>query len=281
MLCSHKKSHTEYHSCSKKNRRDASSSSSSDDSLYDNINKLSNHIHEVEKRLDRIKNKETKFNYTHLIKSLLCDNQIQFGGSMAYGTFFSQLPQIVLPHKPFLFEYKTVMKNFHFEHNTHHLRILLSGVYTVNLIIQVDQPSQIALFVNNIPLLKTITSTNTNSKVLSLSYTVALKKHDKLEVRNFNQTNAITTSLPEISTTLPSQNFQLMLNRISVLCNDEYKYKCVNKKSDSDCEYESDTESESSNSESCSESNSESCSESDTDSTATPCNSKHTPLPTP
>ncbi len=249
MYSNKKKSYIEYDSCIKRtNRRELSLSS---ESLYEIINNLEEHINDIEKKINRLKNKEKNFNYIHLIKSLLCDNQIQFGGSMAYGTFISQSSQTVLPDKPFLFEHKTAMKNFHFEHNTHHIKVLLSGVYTVHLIIQVVQPSQICLFVNNNPLLKTVTSTNTNSYVISLSYTIALNKHDKIEIRNFDKTNTIITSMNAIGTTEPSQNFNLMFNRISVLCNNEYEY--INKNCISDNETFS-SDSESSNICSCSSS---------------------------
>ena len=179
-----------------------------------------------EKNLEKIECTKKKSSYKHLIKMLLCDPHIQFAGSTAYGSFYSQTVQTVAPSQPFVFEYQDNKHNLGFTPNTTDITILQSGIYVFKLTVQTDQPCQITIFVNGAPLPQTTTAANSGAHILTLSQTLALNKNDIVQVRNYQSTIPVTTALPAAGTIQASQNLDLTLFRIAVLPQAEYKYTC-------------------------------------------------------
>ena len=224
---SHKKQEQNEKNSKRRESVDSDTQSKNDESVYKNINKVEKQLGDLEERLEKkmelVEKCEKQFNYSHLIKSLLCDNQIQFGGCTAYGTFYSHKTQSVLPKKNFIFECKTAVKNFHFKPKSDHIKVLVSGVYTVNLTMQTEAPAQVALFVNNKMLGQTVIASNNTT--LTLTTTLSLKSHDIIKVKNCETSNPIVTALPVSGLICPSQNLSLSLVRIAVLKCKEYNYR--------------------------------------------------------
>jgi len=243
-----------------------SRSESESEDVHKDIEKVEKHIDKLEDKIEdkleeqaeKMKRYDRKFNYKHLIRSLLCDKQIQFAGCAAYGTFFSQKQQTVMPLKSFVFDRKTTMKNFEFHENSKHIKVLISGVYLMNLSMLVEQDAQVCVYVNNKAYQKTFTASN---KLLSCSFTLPLKRHDVLEIKNVNKTLPILTQVPVTSCDHLSQNLDLVLTRIAVLPELEYECDCRknNKKNCSESSESSDSESSESESDNKSIESKKSC----------------------
>jgi len=218
----------------------------------------------VEKKVETLEDnvecklKKWRLKYRTVVKRLRKVKCLMVNGCDAYGSFYSVISQTVQPNNSFIFEYVLNMLNFTFVPGSSDITVLRDGIYTFNLTVQLDQPSQVAIFLNNLPQLETVTASNSGTHIVTLHQLLSLKKNDVVSFRNYISSVAITTSLPATGTIQHSQNLDFTLYRIAPLPESCCVVPCLNE--NAWCDFESEDSK-------CSdyESKSESCSETDTE----------------
>ena len=138
-------------------------------------------------------------------------------GSDAYGSFYCTTPQSILPNDYIVFENMINVLNLSFEENKREIKIAIPGIYTFNITAQFDQPCQVAIFINDVPDLATVTASNSGAHIVTVHQLLSLKAGDLVSFRNYISNVTLTTSIPASGTILPSQNVDLTIYRIAPL----------------------------------------------------------------
>ena len=263
-------------------RRSSSSSSSSDSEelvlLNKKINHLDNKLHKnkhnddyVEDKLEKLETKLCKntrldrkwrLKYRTVVERLRREKCLMVNGSDAYGSFYSTAPQSITPNSSAIFDHGMNVLNLQFTPGTSDIKILRSGMYTLHITAQFDQPCQVAFFVGNTPDLTTVTASNSGAHIVTVHQILRLNANDIVSFRNYISTITITTSLPASGLITDSQNIDFTLWRIAPLPEACCALPELNCKAWCDFESDSDSDNEcpKKNSKKCSKKNSKKCS---------------------
>ena len=80
----------------------------------------------------------------------------------SYGSFYSKNHQIINENCGFIIETNTLIKNLHHLPNSQNIKILKNGIYIINLVLYLEENTQVALFINGKIIESTIMSTSVN-----------------------------------------------------------------------------------------------------------------------
>jgi len=140
-------------------------------------------------------------------------------GSDAYGSFFSMQPQPVQPLESVVFHYEHNVKHLELDESKKNIKILIPGMYLLNLTAQFDQPSQVAFFINDIVDPTTVTASNSGAHIVTVHQLFSFNTNDMISFRNYISNVTLTTSIPASGTIVDSQNIDFTINRIASLPN--------------------------------------------------------------
>ena len=131
----------------------------------------------------------------------------------AYGNFLSNFEQIINPNKPIIFEKCHNICNIEFENDSGYLKILNSGIYIINLSAQFTEACQIVLYINNYPVLSTLTSSNMG--IINIHQVIRLNNSDIISFHNYESIIPITTVTYKNRLIPQSKNIDLNIFKIS------------------------------------------------------------------
>lgn len=161
------------------------------------------------------KDKRISHNVRREFKHMLSDYCLMLSGSDAYGSFYSTDPQVVIIDAPFLFQYNQNVLNIEHKTGTSDVVVKRDGVYKVEAVVQTDQASQLAFFVDGVVDQSTITASNSAAGFIVINQVLKLKKSSILTLRNHTSLLQLTTSLTSSGTSLPSTNISLTIFKIA------------------------------------------------------------------
>lgn len=212
--------------------------------LIKNNNKMDHEIKDLYEKLKHQKHKKKALDYETVVKHMRKEKCLMINGCDAYGNFFSMSEQTVEPNNAVIFEKHCKKLNLYFEEPSSEIEIMREGMYVINVTCQFVQPCQIALFVNDNPNLNTLTSSNNPNNIVTIHQILALKKCDKISLRNYLSVGPIVTSMPVEGLLIPeSKNIVLNLWRIAPLP----EHCCLPKQNKEPwCYFDSDSSSDSS-----------------------------------
>ena len=174
--------------------------------------KLENQIGKLENKLSHL-SKRSNNDYKQLVHRLRREKHLMVNGCDAYGTFYSFTPQTIKPNEAARFEKKTNVLNLRLKLDGDKIKVQRSGMYVVNFMGLFDQPTQLALFINDTPLLSTVVSSNSGNMV-TCHQIVHLYCDDVLSLRNYLVPVDVNTV--SASGLIPnSTNLELSLYRIA------------------------------------------------------------------
>ncbi len=187
-----------------------------DKKIKDKLEKNSHETkHEIKELKSKVKHLEHKFksldNYETIVKFLRKEKCLMVNGSDVYGTFYCFNQQTVSPNNPLILEKSQNILNLDFDDNTPIVRIERSGVYVVNITCQFETPAQVALFINEIPELSSLTSSN----LICIHLVLTLIKGDELSIRNYLTNSNITTALTSNGLIPETKNVVMNIWRIA------------------------------------------------------------------
>jgi hypothetical protein len=167
--------------------------------------------------------------YRHfLLKREHKDCHMELDGSAPYSSIYSETLQIFNANDLVNWEINGLMRDATHKSGTKDLTVWKDGVYEFSLGIQVAQPAQFTLYVNNLPLTNTVSGSESGSGQVLIRQLVHLKKGDVLSVRNYlSGLNPITTEVNPGGTN-PSIDASFVMVRIAPKwCEDK---RCDDKK---------------------------------------------------
>ena len=167
-------------------------------------------------------------------------------GINSYGLFYNYDVQTIKSNSAIIFEKHNLMKNLHHVPDGQNIKILVGGLYNVNLTIYMIDVGKIAIYVNGDVMEETMTK---GDKCININTILFLHKGDNISIRNYDTVNSIITDSSQIT------NIRLYIYKISSTNNISYPITIGNNQSSSHSESESDSGSHS-NSESESDSGS-------------------------
>ena len=246
----------------KKERRDRKKANKKleclEEKLDDNKHKdrhLEQKVFKLEQKLKHNEELDRKWRlkYKNIVYRLRREKCLFVNGCDAYGSFYSTSLQTIPPNGSIIFDYQHNVLNLDFTPGTTDIKVLRAGVYTLNITCQFDQPAQVCFFVNGLPDLTTVTSSNSGAHIVTVHQLFTLNVNDIVSFRNHISNTPITTSLPASGSVTASQNVDFTIFRIgpmpSPCClppclNDK---ECISESSGSECSH-SESESDKSHS---------------------------------
>jgi len=181
-----------------------------DKQVEQQLDKLQHKVHDLKKE----QAKKPSLDYKKVVHRLKREKHLMVNGSDAYGTFFSYSPQTIHPNEGAVFEKRCNVLNLKLKVGGDKIKVARSGMYMLNLTALFDQPSQVAVFVNDVPELSTVSSSANSNNMVSVHQILKLYCDDVLSVRNYLSPGDIYTSAS--SGLIPhSTNLELSLHRIA------------------------------------------------------------------
>jgi hypothetical protein len=190
------------------------------------LNKNTKKDKEVEKKIEKLKHKIVRTNklerawrlkYRTVVERMRREKCLMVNGSDAYGSFYTFAPQVIQPNAPAVFQFPQNVLNILFTPGSTFITVQRSGVYTLNLTAQFDQPCQVAIFVNGVPDLTTVTASNSGAHIVTVHQLFKLMANDKVSFNNYISNVPITTSIPASGSIANSQNIDFTIIRIAPL----------------------------------------------------------------
>jgi len=172
--------------------------------------KLEKKLYKLNKKID-----SNILDYKTVVKRLRKERHLMVNGSDSYGMFYSYCPQTIEPNNKIVLEKKSHVLNLCLEQESNCVRIYRSGIYVINFTIQLDQPGQIAIFVNDNPELSSLTATNNSSSFITIHQILCLNKGDCVSIRNYLTPYPLTTSILSSGIIPESKNVCLNIWKIA------------------------------------------------------------------
>lgn len=207
----------------KHSRKSSTSSSSSSCSslstdekiINDKVNYTHNKLNRLVQKVKYLE-KQLRKSYCRHLRMLRREKCLMVNGCDAYATYLSYVPQTVEVNAPFVFDISEKTLNVELINNRS-IKILRSGMYKVNFSVQLDQPGQVALFVNDVIVETTTTANNSAGTTLTDDQILAFNAGDLLQWRNYISNGSIVTAKAGAGLAQPTQNLDFNLFRIAPL----------------------------------------------------------------
>lgn len=155
-----------------------------------------------------------RLKYKNIVYRLRREKSLFVNGSDAYGSFYSTMVQSIAPLASIVFEKQHNVLNLEFTPGTSDIKVLRSGIYILHITCQFDQPAQVAFFVNGMPDLTTVTSSNSGAHIVTVHQLFSLNVNDVVSFRNYISNTTIITSIAASGTVTDSQNVDFTLSRL-------------------------------------------------------------------
>ena len=170
--------------------------------------------------------------YRHfLLKREHKDRHMELDGSSPYSSVYSETLQIFNANDLVNWEINGLMRDVAHKSGTKDLTVWKDGVYEFCFGIQVAQPAQFTLYVNNLPIANAVSGSESGSGQVLIRQLVQLKKGDVLSIRNYlSGLNPITTEVDPGGTNV-GMDASFVLVRIAPKCFEDKK--CDDKKGES------------------------------------------------
>ena len=133
----------------------------------------------------------------------------------SFGSFYSSEPQTIPPNYPIIFETHGDILNLNFINNSSNIEIVVAGIYICHITCQFGQPCQVAFFINDLPEMSTITSSNSIANFISIHQILNLKAGDKVSFKNYISHTTITTNTQSSGLINPCPNINLNIWKIA------------------------------------------------------------------
>lgn len=160
-------------------------------------------------------------------------NKHLINGCNIYGSFNNNNEQIILNNDAFTFEKNKIIKNIHHLENSSNIKFLKSGIFVINLIINLKDIIKIGLFINGNLLENSEVSNDQNNLNIVIHEILQINESDILSIKNIDSIN------PQIC-----KSINLVIWKIGEI-NDDSSENESNSESFNDSESESECESES------------------------------------
>jgi hypothetical protein len=131
-------------------------------------------------------NRHCEKNYEKFRGFLLNNKHLQIAGSTAYFNYITTYGQTVPSGSEFSWEVTSLQEDIWHRQSTTELVIKQDGIYDLFVDIITQEPCQLALFVNGIPDLETVSGRDSGANRTILRQFVRLNKGDSLTVRNYD-----------------------------------------------------------------------------------------------
>jgi len=141
--------------------------------------------------------------YNQFKAFLLNDRCLQLEGSPVYFTYSSSNHQIVPINSSFDWEYTALNKEVWHSQGTEHLEIEHHGIYDIFADIITKEPAQLAIFINGVPDMTTISGRDSGGNRCIVRQFLKLSKGDIITVRNYQ------SLLGELNTSLNTGGTQV------------------------------------------------------------------------
>lgn len=132
---------------------------------------------------------ETEKENQHLVKKfkkfLTRKHCLSVRGSKCYFDLDSSTSQKLIVGDPVIFQVLNSKKRASFKSGTPLVTIHRSGYYYLEVDIELDQPTQFTIFINNLPIPALTTGVDSGAGQVSLSQIIFLKKGDNLKIVNW------------------------------------------------------------------------------------------------
>jgi hypothetical protein len=175
--------------------------------------------HKLEHKLDKLETKVHKkeLKYRTIIHRLRREKCLMVNGADSYGSFYSTQSQTIHPNDTVKMDKKVNVLNLKLKSNGKGIKVLREGIYIVHIVAQFNEPSQVALFINNDPELSTVTSSNNVNNTVVIHQLVKLYEDDIVSFKNYLSATDLTTSTPTSSLIPCSVNVELTLWKLAPL----------------------------------------------------------------
>ena len=180
----------------------------------------------VEHKLDKLEKKELK--YKTVIHRLRREKCLMVNGADSYGSFYSTQAQTIHPNDNVKMDKKVNVLNLKLKSNGNGVKVLREGVYIVHIVAQFNEPSQVALFINDDPELSTVTTSNNVNNTVVIHQLVKLYEDDIVSFKNYLSATDLTTSVSTTGLIPCSVNVELTLWKIAPLPEKHCIPPCLN-----------------------------------------------------
>jgi len=149
---------------------------------------------------------------------LLCQCELAVAGSSAYIDIANSCNQVVAKTQPFYWTTESENKNMLYKTGDTTVEVVESGVYNIFVEIAVNEPVQISIAVNGVPVPSTIFGRDSGAARVNLRQLLSLNKGDKVSVINN------LSASPDVKTVLSgngmyvSQNALISMFKMHSIC---------------------------------------------------------------
>ena len=149
---------------------------------------------------------------------LLYHDFLQIAGSKSYISTSTSIPQQLVINDPIHWANKILCNNVNFTQGENFITIENDGVYDIFADIITNEPSQLTLFINNIPDYNTTFGRDSGASRCLIRQFISLKKGDKISVCNWESHSGTINTAENAGGEYPGQNSMLMAFMLSPLC---------------------------------------------------------------